>query len=73
MRAWRVGLVLPDGETMSWRQALVRFLVSLLSAAVFGLGFLWAFSNPQRATWHDLASHSRLQRLPAPAHKQRSD
>lgn len=37
-----------DGTT-----ALVRALASILSLLPFGLGYWWAFWDPQRQTWHD--------------------
>ena len=64
MRAWRVVIRGADGTPPGWGQALVRFLVSLLSAAVFGLGFAWCLFRRDRQTWHDLASRTRLLRLP---------
>lgn len=59
MMAWRIHLV---GKTqpISWTDTAVRFLVSILSWAGLGLGFLWSLFHPQRAAWHDLASATRL-------------
>lgn len=33
--------------------ALIRGAVRIISETVFYLGFIWAFLNPQRQTWHD--------------------
>jgi uncharacterized RDD family membrane protein YckC len=60
MRAWRTQLLFEDEAVPGWGRCLLRFLVSLLSAAVAGLGYLWALFDPQRRTWHDLASRSVL-------------
>ena len=59
MKAWRIHII---GKTkpIGWTETAVRFLVSLLSWAAFGLGFLWSLCHPRRATWHDLASRTRL-------------
>lgn len=62
MRAWRVRLVFEDGETPGWGRCLVRFAVSLISAAALGLGFIWALFDRERRSWHDLASGSALVR-----------
>lgn len=59
MRAWRMRLI-SDRHPISWAQTLIRFVVAILSWAAFGLGFLWSLFHPQKASWHDLASHSRL-------------
>jgi len=60
MKAWRVRLVPQPGRPFTVRLALVRFLVSLCSAAALGAGFLHALLRRDRATWHDLASGTRL-------------
>ncbi len=62
MRAWRVRLLFEGDETPGWGRCLLRFLVSLASAAALGLGFVWCLFNPARQSWHDLASRSRLVR-----------
>ncbi|MEE4295239.1 MAG: RDD family protein [Wenzhouxiangella sp.] len=59
MRAWRMRLI-PDTGPVTWLQTLTRFLVAILSWAALGLGFLWSLFHPQKSSWHDLASHSRL-------------
>ena len=65
MRAWKVRLVTEDGQPPGWLQCLSRFSVSLVSAALVGLGFAWALLDPDRRTWHDRLSRSRLvRRLP---------
>lgn len=60
MRAWRVQLLTEDGGRLAWWRCVSRFAVATLSAAAAGLGFLWAWSDPLRRTWHDRASGARL-------------
>lgn len=64
MRAWRVKIEFQGEHQAGWRRYGIRFLVSLVSAACLGLGFVWSLFNPQHLTWHDIASHSRLIRTP---------
>jgi uncharacterized RDD family membrane protein YckC len=64
MRAWRVVIEADDGGRPGWGACLLRFAVSLLSAAAAGLGFAWALFRRDRRTWHDLASRTRLWRAP---------
>lgn len=65
MRAWRLCVLRQDGRApASWGQLGLRFLVSGISLAACGLGFLWALLDPQRRTWHDLASGTVMVRLP---------
>jgi uncharacterized RDD family membrane protein YckC len=64
MRAWRLRLVHASGQVPPWRAVLLRYLVAGVSLGAFGLGFLWSLWDPQRRSWHDLASGTRLLRLP---------
>lgn len=65
MRAWRLRVVRGDGQALDTRQALVRFLVSIVSLAAAGLGFWWALFDAQNRTWHDLAAGTVMVRLEA--------
>ena len=60
MRAWRVRLVKPDGGPVPWSKCLLRFLVGMVSLAVFGLGVFWASFDRQKRGWHDLAANTLL-------------
>ena len=62
MRAWRVAIESTGGGTPGWGQCLLRFLVSLVSAVCLGLGFAWSLFDPEKRTWHDMASRTRLVR-----------
>jgi len=62
MRAWRVRIIDDNGDRPGWGRSLLRFLVSLVSAAAAGIGFLWALGDPGKRTWHDRASGTRLVR-----------
>ena len=43
-----------DGRaTVTYVDALVRWLMMLVSGLFFDLGFLWAAWDPHRQTWHD--------------------
>lgn len=66
MKAWRVRLAPLPGKPFTLGRALVRFAVSLVSAASLGAGFLHALLRRDRATWHDLASNTRLLVEPPP-------
>ncbi len=62
MRSWHVIIEREDGQRPGWGQCLLRFLVSFVSAACFGLGFAWSLFDAHKRTWHDLASNTRLVR-----------
>jgi uncharacterized RDD family membrane protein YckC len=56
-----------SGATPTWPALLLRYLVAGLSLAALGLGFLWPLLDAQRRSWHDIASGTRLLRLPRSA------
>ncbi|WP_456379358.1 RDD family protein [Thiolapillus sp.] len=60
MRAWRMMLFSNDGRSPGLRQVVIRYVVAIVSLAALGLGFLWVFIDPQKRTWHDIASGTRL-------------
>lgn len=60
MRAWRIRLISSDGAPITFRQAVIRYLSAILSWALLGLGFLWSLLDPERRTWHDRLSKTRL-------------
>lgn len=59
MKAWRIRLI-GDTQPIAWSSTVIRFVAAMLSWAAFGIGFLWSLFHQQRATWHDLASGTRL-------------
>jgi len=64
-KAWRVRLVSENSTAVGWWQGTVRVIVALAGLAALGVGFLWSVFHPHRATWHDLASQTRLLRQAA--------
>lgn len=65
MRAWRIRLVAADGGAPTWGRCLARLAVALLSWGCLGLGIWWAWLRADRLAWHDLASGTRLERVPS--------
>ena len=60
MRAWNVRLVSEDGQQISWPRCLLRFMLGILSMAVFGLGYLWALMDEKNRSWHDSLTSTLL-------------
>lgn len=59
MKAWKLQIISTDGSRITWFQAFLRYIGTIISVVVFGMGFIWgAFGR--KATWHDLLSGSRL-------------
>lgn len=43
----------PDGHILTWDVSAKRAAAAVLSAAPFGLGFLWSLWDREGDTWHD--------------------
>ena len=52
------------GQRAGWRALAIRYVVATCSLALAGLGFWWAWIDRDRLTWHDRASHTRMQLAP---------
>lgn len=56
MKTWKMKLQQGNGKAVTWPLALLRFVTAILSWTAAGLGFIWSLFDPQRRTWHDIAS-----------------
>lgn len=63
MRAWKIRVISSDAGPVTWKRAGLRFLLSLLSWAFAGTGYLWALFDPEKYTFHDRFSKTRLIRV----------
>ncbi len=48
-----VRVVGSQGQTLTWGEALVRYVGYLVSAVALSLGFLWVVFDRKRQGWHD--------------------
>jgi len=64
MRAWRLRLLNDNAGPLTLMQCLVRFLVSLGSFLLFGLGYFWIWFDKDGLSWHDRYSNTRVIREP---------
>ena len=60
MKTWKIKLKNKTRENISWKQALIRFSVAIISWSCLGIGYLWSIIDKEHRTWHDLASRSHL-------------
>ena len=60
MQAWKIKLVSPSLQTLSWQECFARLFFALVSVSMLGLGFIWMLFDPNRLTWHDRASGTRV-------------
>ena len=60
MKAWRLRIICQNGQPLSWKRALTRYLSACLSVASCGLGFIWAVFDSKKQAWHDRLSGTYL-------------
>jgi len=61
MRAWKIRLAQQDSGDVTWRNASLRFLLAGFSLLALGAGFFWSLFDPDRLTFHDRYSNTRLE------------
>ena len=64
MQSWRLRIQNSDDTNISFKQALIRYGVAIVSLCCFGLGYLWVLVDKENKTWHDKASRSETILLP---------
>ena len=60
MQVWKIKLISPSLQTLSWQECFARLFFALVSVSMLGLGFIWMLFDPDRLTWHDRASGTRV-------------
>ncbi|KRW66366.1 RDD family protein [Pseudomonas kunmingensis] len=69
MQVWGIRIQNADGTAIDLWQALLRFLIALVSLVCLGLGYWWILVDKQKRTWHDIYSESQAIQLPKNIHK----
>jgi uncharacterized RDD family membrane protein YckC len=60
MRAWKIKIVPSDEQAnLTWLQALIRFIVGIVSTLLLGLGLFWKLASKNNQSWMDFASRSK--------------
>lgn len=71
MQSWGLQLEDAHGRVPGVGPCSVRFVVSMVSWAAFGLGYLWQLVDRESLTWHDRASGTRIRYYPKPKKAER--
>ncbi|WP_278398985.1 RDD family protein [Stutzerimonas kunmingensis] len=69
MQVWGIRIQNADGTAIDLWQALLRFLIALVSLLCLGMGYWWMLLDKQNRTWHDMYSESQAVQLPKNTHK----
>ena len=64
MIAWRLRIESDQGQPLSAKQALLRFMAAIFSAVALGMGYWWIMFDSNKLSWHDRWSNSRVVQLP---------
>ena len=64
MIAWRLRIESDQGQPLSAKQALLRFMAAIFSATALGMGYWWIMFDSNKLSWHDRWSNSRVVQLP---------
>lgn len=59
-KVFRIKLVTTQGDKLTPYRAIGRFAAELLSAALFGLGYIMALFDPEKRTLHDRICSTRV-------------
>lgn len=65
MRAWKIKILDVNNKPVTWLLSGKRFLLAMMSWAIFGLGFIWGLFDPEKLTFHDRYSGTRLLKVKA--------
>lgn len=63
MKTWKIKIVCDNGEKISYKKAIIRFNIAIISILFFGLGFLISFFRKDKKCLHDIISKTSLSRL----------
>lgn len=64
MQVWHIRIQNRNNVSISWLQALLRYLMAWISWLTLGLGVLWMLIDKDHLTWADRFSESVVVRIP---------
>ena len=68
MQVWKIKTISDTGEILTLSECAVRFFFATISLVFMGLGFVWILFDPEKLSWHDRASGTRVIFLGADAY-----
>jgi uncharacterized RDD family membrane protein YckC len=72
MQAWRIKVIPSPGNELTFGRCVTRIGSAVLSAACFGLGYLWCVVDRRKRSWHDMLSGTQLILVPKGSKRGRS-
>ena len=63
MQTWKFRVISADGNQLSLKQAIARYLFAVIGIAFFGCGILWALFDRNRQFLHDRLAGTLIVKL----------
>ena len=63
MQAWKIKLVTMDETELNIKQTMLRCLISTISFACLGLGYLWILYHKDDLSWSDIVTNTKIIRI----------
>jgi uncharacterized RDD family membrane protein YckC len=63
MQVWHIRVQNNNNTSISWMQALLRLMVSIVSLMTFGLGYIWVLLDKKKRSWHCMLSKTEVIRI----------
>lgn len=60
MQVWKIKAISETGEIMTLSECAVRYFFATVSLVFMGLGFVWMLFDPEKLSWHDRATGTRV-------------
>ena len=60
MQAWKIQLVTIDETELNIKKTMLRCLISTISFACFGMGYLWILYDKDNLSWSDILSKTKV-------------
>jgi uncharacterized RDD family membrane protein YckC len=64
MQAWQLRIQNSDNTHINLKQALVRFMIAIISIGAGGLGYIWMLIDKKDRTWQCILSDTEIIRVP---------
>ncbi|WP_263078710.1 RDD family protein [Endozoicomonas sp. Mp262] len=58
MQAWKIKIINNNGQFITFRQSLLRFIIAIPSLLLIGIGIFWMKADPDKKSWQDRLSRS---------------
>ena len=63
MKTWKIKIICDNNNRLTYKQAIIRFNVAIISLLFFGLGFIISLFRKDKKCFHDIISKTALVKL----------